>query len=278
MINTGGTVTSIVITKPGRDYTSAPTIEFATGSATATATAALVNANGGLTKTGNGTLTLTGANTYTGATTIQGGTLRLVQPGLLDSSTVNIGADGVLQLDFAGTDTVAALFIDGEPMDDGLYDQNHVSGSFTGNGVLKVGVDENGNAYASWELTHGISGAGADADSDNDSISNGIEFVIGGDPSGPDSASNSLLQPAIVDDNNLTYIYRRISASASFNPFVEYSSDLAAWTKAEHGVNTVTIDEAPGFYGTGIDKLTVVIPRSLATGSKLFARLKVNIP
>jgi hypothetical protein len=132
--------------------------------------------------------------------------------------------------------------------------------------------------YATWESANGISGAGAATDSDNDGISNGIEFVIGGDPSGPDSDSNSLLQPVAMDNDNLIFVFRRTTASASSNPFVEYSSDLSVWTKAQEGVNNVTITVAPAFYGSDIDKVTVVIPRNLAADSKLFARLKVILP
>jgi hypothetical protein len=42
--------------------------------------------------------------------------------------------------------------------------------------------------------------------------------------------------------------------------------------------NPVVIDETDDFYGAGIDQVTVRLPRALATGSKLFARLRVDIP
>ena len=135
-----------------------------------------------------------------------------------------------------------------------------------------------GNAYNAWESLNGIAGAGVNADSDQDGIPNGIEFVIGGDPSGPNSDSHALLLPPVVTATSLTYVFRRSDESAGFNPFVEYGSNLAGWTQAMPGVNGVTITEDNNFYSGNIDRVTVVIPRALATGSTLFARLRLNLP
>lgn len=136
--------------------------------------------------------------------------------------------------------------------------------------------------YADFEAVHGISGAGADADSDNDGLPNGIEFVIGGDPSGPDSDS-SALGPVIVnsDPAYVDFIFRRTDDSASSDPYVQYGSDLTGWTDAEPGVpagDPVVIDETNDHHGPGIDRVTVRIPRALAAGQKLFARLRVDLP
>lgn len=137
-----------------------------------------------------------------------------------------------------------------------------------------------GSNYDTWEAANGIAGAGANADSDQDGIPNGIEFVIGGDPS--DSASNSLSPLVAVDASYLNFSFRRSDVSAAFNPAVEYGNGLDSWTTAEPGVPSgtpVVIDETNDFYGSGIDRVTVRIPRALAApGAKLFARLRVNIP
>lgn len=135
-----------------------------------------------------------------------------------------------------------------------------------------------GTTYDAFESANGISGAGENTDSDGDGIPNGIEFVIGGDPSGPDSDSSALLPTASVDATNLTFVFRRTDASAGFDPVVEYSSTLAGWTVAEGGVAGALITEDNNFHGTGTDRVTVVIPRALAAGSTLFARLRIDIP
>lgn len=131
-----------------------------------------------------------------------------------------------------------------------------------------------GSPYDSWAGVNGIPGAGAAADSDNDGISNGIEFVIGGDPSGPNSDSSALLPTFTVDANYLNFTFRRTDASAAYDPTVEYGSTLSGWTPAEGGVNGVIINETADFFGAGIDQVVFRIPKS---GTKLFARLRVDI-
>ncbi len=108
---------------------------------------------------------------------------------------------------------------------------------------------------------------------------NGIEFVIGGDPSGPGSDSNDKLPTVTVDGTYLNFTYRRTNESASYNPFVEYGGNLIGWTTAEGGVNGVIVNEINDGFGVGIDSVEVRIPRSLAApGTSLFARLRVDIP
>lgn len=134
------------------------------------------------------------------------------------------------------------------------------------------------NAYGAWETANGIPAAGSNVDSDADGIPNGIEFVIGGDPSGPGSNSNSLLPTATATATNLVFVFRRTDDSAAYDPFVEYGSTLAGWTAAEAGVNGVTILEENNAFGANIDRVTVTIPRTLDDGSKMFARLRIDIP
>ncbi|RYD60833.1 MAG: hypothetical protein EOP83_18490, partial [Verrucomicrobiaceae bacterium] len=146
------------------------------------------------------------------------------------------------------------------------------------NNLNQIAIVQGSDAYGPWETTNGIAGAGSSADSDGDGIPNGIEFVIGGDPSGPDSDSNSLLPTATLDDQYVTFVFRRTDDSAAYNPFAEYGSVLAGWTKAEGGVNGVIIAEDNNFFEAGVDRVRVQIPRSLAVGSKLFTRLRIDIP
>jgi fibronectin-binding autotransporter adhesin len=147
------------------------------------------------------------------------------------------------------------------------------------NGLKQIALVRDGDAYTAFEAANGITGAGSTADSDGDGIVNGIEFVIGGDPSGPDSNSNALKPTVTTDATYLTFVFRRTDDSASFNPVVQYGSDLSGWTNAQHGTNGVIITVENNFYNGSTDRVTVQIPRALADPSKkLFARLNVIIP
>ncbi|WP_193213406.1 beta strand repeat-containing protein [Luteolibacter marinus] len=237
-----------------------------------------------LTKTGGAVAYLADPQ-YTGNTTVSAGTLSLGFETLSDSSTVSISGTGVLDLIHGATDVVDMLVIDGIGLPSGTYGSS-ASGAtnvddvhFTGDGMLSVTSD--GDAYLSWEGANGIAGAGADADSDLDGIENGIEFVIGGDPSGPGSDSNGLLVPATTDATYLNFVFRRTDESAPYGPYVQYGSDLSGWTTAVPGepvLNPVIIDEVNDDFGAGVDRVTVRIPRALATGDKIFARLRIDIP
>jgi hypothetical protein len=147
----------------------------------------------------------------------------------------------------------------------------------SGSSVNLVYVAGSGTPYSNWATANGITGATADQDSDGDGIANGIEFVIGGDPSGPDSASGSLLPVITTDTTHVNFTFRRTDESAGLDPFVQYSTTLAStWTDAQTGVDGVVIEETNNGFGTGIDRVTVKLPRALANGGKLFARLRVD--
>ena len=147
------------------------------------------------------------------------------------------------------------------------------------NGLGQIALVQGGDAYGGFETANGISGAGSNADSDGDGISNGVEFVIGGDPSGPGSASNALLPTSTIDASYLNFVFRRTDDSASYNPFVEYGSTLGGWTAAQNNVNGVIVTVDDNFYDASTDRVTVRIPRTLASPhTKLFARLRVDIP
>jgi autotransporter-associated beta strand protein len=170
------------------------------------------------------------------------------------------------------------------------YDPGEIivdASAFTGTGTWAVQVTGNnlelvytadGDPYEAWETLQDIAGSGAAADPDDDDIDNGIEFVIGGDPSGPNSASQALLPTTSLDPTHLRFFFRRTDASAGYDPFVEYSTTLNDWTVAEGGVDGVVIAEEDDFFDTDIDRVTVILPRELAVGGKLFARLQVVIP
>ncbi len=100
-IDSSGNITSILVTSPGIDYTSA-SVSLSGGGGTGSGYTANIGANattGGVTKIGSGTLTLTGTNNYRGVTTVSNG--RLVfgpSHGGTGNNVVSNGAAlGVLQ-------------------------------------------------------------------------------------------------------------------------------------------------------------------------------------
>jgi autotransporter-associated beta strand protein len=236
-----------------------------------------ISGNGSLAKADNGTVLLAAAPAYSGDTMVSTGTLSLAASGLADNSTVEIGATATLNLGFTGTDTVNALFIAGVQHAAGVYDSTHASGRFTGTGSLTVSTGPVGTNYQLWEIANGIPGAGPTTDSDDDGIANGIEFVIGGDPSGPGSSSTTLLPTATKDATHFEFRFRRSDESASSAPYVQYGSNLAGWTTAQDGAAGVTIGEDDDFHGEGIDRVRVRIPLPVGE-TTLFARLRVDLP
>ena len=268
----------------------------------------------GVTKTGAGLVVLGGVNTYTGSTSVSAGALeladnarlRFVIPAAGASNKLTGAGTATLKGDFAidisaaaaltaGTwvleDAVAGSYEStfsvvttaGIPWTDAGGNKWTTPGAVSGTvwtfdeatGILTLAA---ANDYGSWETANGIAGAGAGIDPDLDGILNGIEFVIGGDPSGPGSDSSSLLPTVTTTATHLVFVFRRSDDSAAYDPFVEYGSNLTGWTLAEGGVNGVTILEEDDAFGTDIDRVTVSIPRALEVGAKMFARLRVDIP
>jgi autotransporter-associated beta strand protein len=139
-----GTVTNVLITCPGVNYTVVPTFIVSGGGATTPATitgaAPTANISGGFTAIGSGITTLSGANTYTGNTTVSAGTLDISQPVLAASSTVTIASGAVLQLDFSVTDTVSGLVLNGVSQPAGVYNSITSPTFITGSGSLQVGI------------------------------------------------------------------------------------------------------------------------------------------
>lgn len=133
------------------------------------------------------------------------------------------------------------------------------------------------SGYALWASQQGFDPGDEipTADPDGDTVPNGIEFVVGGDPVAGNDTDK--LPTVGLDATNLVFTFRQTPESAPQNPFVEYGSDLSGWTTAADGIDGVTITagtDAPD----GTPTVVVTIPRSLATGDKLFARLAFELP
>jgi autotransporter-associated beta strand protein len=94
---------------------------------------------GTLVKTGAGVLNLNSNNTYTGNTTVSGGTLALSYPSLASASTVTVATNAILRLDFAATNTVSALVLNGVSQPAGFYNAASAPVYLAGAGNLLVG-------------------------------------------------------------------------------------------------------------------------------------------
>ncbi len=86
-----------------------------------------------------GVLTLTASNSYIGNTTVNQGRLVLTKPGLVDTSTVTIAANGSIFLDFNGEDQVAKVILGSTTHTaPGRYDATTFPTCFSGAGSLVI--------------------------------------------------------------------------------------------------------------------------------------------
>jgi fibronectin-binding autotransporter adhesin len=177
-----------------------------------------------VTKNGGGTWALNGPHSYTGPTTVNAGVLSLGQAGLDDNSTVNIASGAVLDLNFTGTDTIAALNLGGNPVGPGTYNAAHplYSAYFSGTGSLKIPGAT--TPFEDWiadkfpELTGNDALPGADPDGDG--VANLLEFMLNADPTDPASTGKSTFLAA---DTNATpgdelILVLALRAGAVFGP------------------------------------------------------------
>ncbi len=98
----------------------------------------ILSGGGGLTKAGAGTLTLSAANTYTNSTTVNAGTLDLLQPSLPTNAPVSVAGGATLKLDFPGVNVVSALILNGVSKPVGVYDSTTDPAFLAGSGSIQV--------------------------------------------------------------------------------------------------------------------------------------------
>jgi hypothetical protein len=123
------------------------------------------------------------------------------------------------------------------------------------------------------------------ADPDRDGLRNAVEMVLGGNPA--TVMDGALLPTCELRNTNLgtgaanyfLFSYRRtaLSVATGITSGAQYSPNLVEpWTNAIDGVGGVKVLENPGFYGTGIDRVQVFIPRGV--NPRIFGRLRVIAP
>ncbi len=214
----------------------------------------------GAANSGGFSIKLSGSNTYSGDTRVTSGTLMLSGVTRVpDASTVRIDTSAILHLDFAATDTVAALFLPGDPnpKPNGTYGSltstaTNKSADFLGDGILQVGGG--GNNFQSWADSQvpPVTG-GANGDDNNNGVSNLVEYALtnGG-------------ERGVFSGNTITFTKRGLPYGNDLTYLIETSETLVgSWSpEVTHG---------PAELGSPISYNLNPVPGT----PKKFARLKV---
>jgi uncharacterized repeat protein (TIGR02543 family) len=262
----------------------------------------LINAGGGLTKEGAGTLTLGGLNTYVGDTTVNSGTLVLADTSQMTfvvnetpASNKVTGAgtatfNGVFNIDtsavtgntgfiwtlvdrnsltgesFDPTTFSVAGFTDLD--DDGIWTMTDAKGDWSfneANGELTLDV---GNDYDDWGTPYGLAQGSEAGDLDNDGLTNQEEYAFGLIPN-----SGSSVNPIAVglDKTTGTFSYtRRQQSLTGLNYTIWYSTDLATWSE-----DTTAVQGVPSLNGQ-VETVPVTLTGSLLSNSKLFIQVRAQ--
>jgi autotransporter-associated beta strand protein len=171
-------------------------VELTTGDATSSTFGGVISGTGSLRKVGTGTFTMSGLNTYAGDTRVEGGTLSTSTLSLADAADVYLNTGSFLNLNFAGTDTIDSLFIDGAAKAVGTWGgvgsgAANISSLITGTGLLQVSTaavvndadfdgdgDVDGGDFLTWQRGNGQPGDLADGDANGDDVVNAADLAI----------------------------------------------------------------------------------------------------
>ena len=102
-----------------------------------------ISGAGGFTKTGGNTLSLSGNNSFTGANFVTSGTLKCNSSAALGTGPLSISNGAIVNLNYTGTRTIAALTLGGTNQPPGIYGSTSSTATtkdshFTGTGKVMV--------------------------------------------------------------------------------------------------------------------------------------------
>jgi autotransporter-associated beta strand protein len=205
---------------------------------------------------------------------------KIVTSGVLNitNATLSVSVTGsappVIILASYGTRTGSFATTTGIPAGYSLvYDYND---GISSNNIALVGPTDPYLAWlASWPSLTGPNRA-PDFDADGDGLANGIEFVLGSNPTSPSSTGTIT---TTLTGSSFNLAFQRAEAAKSYALSVESGPSPTSWTSSLPIPTTTTAGPPVTVTDNGAspDDITVAIP-ILPGDSTKFARIKVNIP
>ncbi len=208
---------------------------------------------------------------------------------------IEVNGTGCDRLSVAGNFNITNATLDLSVLSGGIAQQEYVIASFgslTGTqfaGITglpagyKVAYDLTNKvikltpSFTSWAAGCGLSDSTPNGDPDKDGLPNALEYVLGGNPSQPNSG---IAPTTSLVGNNIVFAFQRTDASetADITLRVEASTDLFNWNEI-YLVGAATASPSGGVViqenDSAPDTVTVTIPKG--TGSAKFVRLRAVV-
>ena len=202
-----------------------------------------ITGTGSLVKSGAGTLTVSGTYSYSGGTDVAQGTLTLDSGTLSDTGIVDVTTGAVLNLNFAGTDTVDEFSIDGILQGEGTFGAigsgaDTETALITGTGILLVLPND---PFVPWADSFGLAGLDAEktADPDDDGLNNLQEFAFDSDPTSGAASGKIRSRIETVGADQALVITLPVRTGAVFAGTPAKSSTIDEVTYSIQGSNTL---------------------------------------
>jgi autotransporter-associated beta strand protein len=249
-------------------------LNVANGSAATDLAVGVPIINGGLSKSGRGTLAPNGANTYTGNTTVRAGTLSVANSFFANASDVYLSTGATLDMAYAGApDTVNGLYFDGVPQATGTWGAvgtgaDHTSPLITGTGLLNVSafvppVSGPGNVLDDFEIDEGHFHWAYNQSPVSQTFGLAASTTIDRDMTESEGASDASQRLNLVSDGSASWQIRHnsgttTSAAPASNVPLESAGYIGFWLKTDDPGITVRIAlDDPGTADRGTPKSVI---------------------